>query len=62
MAYVEVFSRGLIGLVFLLSGCAKTPSGGSLSGMRLLRREAVRPVAAVVVAGEARIWMTSWTS
>lgn len=60
MAYVEVFSRSLIGVVFLLSAWSKRPLGGrfeefvgSLAGMRVVGRRSVRPVAAVVVAGEA---------
>ncbi|GIJ43784.1 methylamine utilization protein MauE [Virgisporangium aliadipatigenens] len=62
MAYVEAFSRCLIGLVFLLSAASKAPVGGgftqfrdSLSEMRLLAPRAVRPVAALVVLGEAAV-------
>lgn len=62
MAYVEVFSRSLIGLVFLLSAVSKLPVGnrfeefvGSLAAMRVLGRRYARPVAAVVVAGEAAV-------
>jgi hypothetical protein len=62
MAYVEVFSRSLIGLVFLLSAASKAPIGTrfadfrtALSDMRLLGPRVVRPVAAVVVLGEAAV-------
>ena len=60
MAYVEVFGRCLIGVVFLVSAWSKRPVGGrfkqfsdSLAAMRLLPARAVVPVAAVVVVLEA---------
>jgi hypothetical protein len=62
MAYVAVFTRSLIGLVFLLSAWSKLPLGNrfdefaaSLTDMRLLAGRYVRPVAALVVAGEAAV-------
>ncbi|MDP9798687.1 hypothetical protein J2S43_007199 [Catenuloplanes nepalensis] len=60
MAYLEVFTRGLIGLVFLLSAWSKMPIGdrfgefaASLAGMRLLPGRFARPAATLVVAAEA---------
>lgn len=62
MAYVEVFSRCLIGVVFLVSAWSKRPVGGrfrqfsdSLAAMRLLPARAVVPVAGVVVAAETAV-------
>lgn len=62
MAYVEVFSRCLIGVVFLVSAWGKRPGSGrfrqfsdSLAAMRLLPARAVVPVAGVVVALETAV-------
>jgi hypothetical protein len=62
MAYVEVFSRSLIAVVFLLSAWSKRPVGnrfeefaGSLAAMRVLGARSVRPVAGLVVAAEAAV-------
>jgi hypothetical protein len=62
VTYVEVFSRCLIGVVFLLSAWSKLPVAdrfrqfaGSLAAMRLLPERLVGPVAAGVVAAEAAV-------
>lgn len=62
MAYVEVFGRCLIGLVFVASAWSKRPVNGqfkqfsdSLAAMRLLPARFVVPVAAGVVALEAAV-------
>jgi hypothetical protein len=62
VAYVEVFSRCLIGVVFLVSAWSKRPGSGrfrqfsdSLAAMRLLPSRAVVPVAGVVVAAETAV-------
>lgn len=62
MAYVEVFSRCLIGVVFLFSAWSKRPGSGrfqqfsdSLAAMRLLPARLVVPVAAVVVGAETAV-------
>jgi hypothetical protein len=62
VAYVEVFSRCLIGVVFLVSAWGKRPGSGrfrqfsdSLAAMRLLPARAVVPVAGIVVAAETAV-------
>lgn len=62
VTYLEVFSRCLIGVVFLFSAWSKRPGSGrfrefsdSLAAMRLLPAPLVRPVAAVVVAAETAV-------
>jgi hypothetical protein len=62
MAYVEVFCRSVLGLLFVLSAWSKLPLGSrfdefaaSLAAMRLLGGRSVRPVAALVVAGEVAV-------
>jgi hypothetical protein len=57
VAYVEVFSRCVIGVVFLVSAWSKRPGSftqfsDSLATMRLLPARAVVPVAGVVVGLE----------
>jgi hypothetical protein len=62
VAYVEVFGRCLIGVVFLFSAWSKRPGSGrftqfsdSLAAMRLLPARFVVPVATVVVCAETAV-------
>jgi hypothetical protein len=62
VAYVEVFGRCLIGMVFVFSAWSKRPGAGrfqqfsdSLAAMRLLPGRFVRPVATVVVCAETAV-------
>jgi hypothetical protein len=62
VAYVEVFGRFLIGMVFLFSAWSKRPGSGrftqfrdSLAAMRLLPARFVVPVATVVVGAETAV-------